>query len=489
MLAAASPLAGDERGNGGERTEGACAVVVVGDHVQHRGVVPALRRREAGPRLEDGVEAGQRSKGAGRAVAGDRHVHQPRVQARQVIPADPEPVHDTRAEVLDDDVGAADEVEEYLVARCALQVEHQRALAAVPADEAEELEAERIAARRLDLDDVGTQLGEQQRTERTRDEIAEVEDTDPLEAGARSVAGRSVRRARRRRRLGQDRRRIGARDRRRARPRRGCVGEDRGRGRLPRRPEHGIVDGNGEAQRARFRITQKVGACADAPAWYVGRAQRRDPRGRRACGEDRLELAADERAHVGAVERHRIALESRMREQVHAVERGEELRPERLREGADEEPAVGRRIEPVARIDAAWIAARGERPAVAGAGHERAAVERERGGEAAHLDRLAGRTAPAGQDRGAHAERGQDAGHVADHRRDEPDGPARPRPLQRLRAPRRREQRLVRRQADSRPSPCRHPAADEFRIRRRHGLVRQHPVDPHEERALGPRVE
>src|SRR5439155_798685 len=104
----------------------------------------ASRRREAGPRLEDGVEAGQRSKGAGRAVAGDRHVHQPRVQARQVIPADPEPVHDTRAEILDDDVGAADEVEEYLVARCALQVEHQRALAAVPADEAEELEAERI---------------------------------------------------------------------------------------------------------------------------------------------------------------------------------------------------------------------------------------------------------------------------------------------------------------------------------------------------------
>src|SRR5438046_1564646 len=139
-LAAASPLAGDERGNGGERTEGACAVVVVSDHVQHRGVVPALRRREAGPRLEDGVEAGQRSKGAGRAVAGDRHVHQPRVQARQVLPADPEPVHDTRAEVLDDDVGAADEVEEYLAARCALQVEYQRALAAVPADEAEEVE-------------------------------------------------------------------------------------------------------------------------------------------------------------------------------------------------------------------------------------------------------------------------------------------------------------------------------------------------------------
>src|SRR5207249_4238958 len=196
VLAAARPLAGDERGDGGERTEGARAVVVVGDHVQHRGVVPALRRREAGPRLEDGVEAGQRSEGPGRAVAGDRHVHQPRVQARQVIPADPEPVHDTRAEVLDDDVGAADEVEEYLAARCALQVEYQRALAAVPADEAEELEPERIAARRLDLDDVGAELGEQQRTERTRDEIAEVEDTDPLEAGARSVAGRSVRRAR-----------------------------------------------------------------------------------------------------------------------------------------------------------------------------------------------------------------------------------------------------------------------------------------------------
>src|SRR5207244_12307211 len=71
VLAAARPLAGDERGNGGKRTEGAGAVVVVGDHVQHRGVGPALRRREAGPRLEDGVEAGQRSKGAGRAVAGE----------------------------------------------------------------------------------------------------------------------------------------------------------------------------------------------------------------------------------------------------------------------------------------------------------------------------------------------------------------------------------------------------------------------------------
>src|SRR5439155_7408892 len=127
------------------------------------------------------------------------------------IPADVERAVEAEAEVVDHDVGGADEVEEDVAARGALQVEREGALAAIPADEAEELEAEGIAAGRLDLHDVGAELGEQQRAEGAGDEAREIEDADAFEARARSVAGGGGEATAPAGRLGQDRRGVGAR--------------------------------------------------------------------------------------------------------------------------------------------------------------------------------------------------------------------------------------------------------------------------------------
>ena len=491
MLAAPGPLAGHERRDGGERAERAGGVVVVGDHVQHGRVVAALGRREARARLEDRVEAGERGERSGGAVARDRGVHQPRIQAREPIPADVEPLHDAGAEVVDHDVGRADEVEEGFATRGTLQVEHEGALAAVPPDEAEELEAEGISAGRLDLHDVGAELGEQQRTEGAGDEAREIEHPDALEAGARSVAGAGAEATPPAGRLGQDRGGVAARQRRRTRRRRGRVGEHDGRRRLPRRPEHRILDGHGQAEDARLGVAEEVGAAADRAAGHVGRAQRLDPGDGRACGEHRLELGPHQRPHVGVEERHRLALQVRMGEEVQAIERREQLGPEHLGERADEEPAVGRRVEPVGGIDAARVAAQRERAPVARARHEGPAVERECPAHAAHVDRLPGGATVAREERRAHAERGEDSRHVADHRRDQPHRTPRPRPLERLDAGGGRQERFLGRQAGVRTAPGGHAAADEIgiRVRWRDGVVGQHRIDMPEQRPPAGRVE
>src|SRR5213078_146194 len=82
-------------------------------------------------------------------------------------------------------ISPAREVEEDLAPLGALQIEHQRALAAVPADEAEGRHAERIAVGRLDLEHLGAEVGEQHGAEGAGDEARQVEDTDALEARAR----------------------------------------------------------------------------------------------------------------------------------------------------------------------------------------------------------------------------------------------------------------------------------------------------------------
>jgi hypothetical protein len=50
----------------------------------------------------------------------------------------------------------------------------------------------RVALRHLDLDHLGAEVGEHRRGERPRDEHREVDDPDPLEAGARAQPGLST---------------------------------------------------------------------------------------------------------------------------------------------------------------------------------------------------------------------------------------------------------------------------------------------------------
>ena len=105
---------------------------------------------------------------AGRAVAGDRAEHDARVDLAQLLEAEPAAFEPAGAHRLDDRVGVAHELEERVAARVGAQVEHDALLA--PADVQEEERdafddrprhpAPVVALRRLDLDDVGAEVGE-----------------------------------------------------------------------------------------------------------------------------------------------------------------------------------------------------------------------------------------------------------------------------------------------------------------------------------------
>src|SRR4051795_6042378 len=125
-----------------------------------------------------------------RAEALQRRVDQPRVELVQVLPREPEAVHDARAEVLDQDVGAVHELAEDLLALVRLHVEGERPLVAVEHREVERVHVRQIAQlaagdvaapRLLDLDDVGSHPREELRADRAGLHVRHVEDADALE--------------------------------------------------------------------------------------------------------------------------------------------------------------------------------------------------------------------------------------------------------------------------------------------------------------------
>jgi hypothetical protein len=182
-LAAGTPLARHERRHRPERSERTRAVVVVGNHVEHGLALPALCDHEARARLEDRVEAGKPVEAALRAA--DRGRHERGVDRAQAIPAEPEALHHAGTEVLDDDIRVADQLLERRAPVGVLQVEHERAFAAVPAVEAVGSHAKRVAVGRLDLDDVGAEVAEQHRTDRAGDEAREIEDANAFQTRLR----------------------------------------------------------------------------------------------------------------------------------------------------------------------------------------------------------------------------------------------------------------------------------------------------------------
>ena len=100
-------------------------------------------------------------------VPGDRAVDDARVHGGDGLVADPEALGDPRPEALDDDVGALCQRECLRPIGVARQVEHHRALAAVPHEEAG-LAAREVTAWRLDLHDVGAVVGEDHGRHRVR---------------------------------------------------------------------------------------------------------------------------------------------------------------------------------------------------------------------------------------------------------------------------------------------------------------------------------
>ena len=163
----------------------------VGDADAGRGrrvLLATAEAGETGQRLDEQVLAGPPDVRAVLAVADAGAVHEPRVPLRERLVAQPEPLHDARPEVLDDDVGLVDQAKRDVDAVGRLEVEDDAALVPVVRDERDahpadvgvlqRVAAHPVARRGLDLDDLSPQVAEDLGGERALRELAEVHDDD-----------------------------------------------------------------------------------------------------------------------------------------------------------------------------------------------------------------------------------------------------------------------------------------------------------------------
>ena len=140
---------------------------------------PAQRHRDI-------VVGRPRTVGPGLAEAGDRAMDQPGVGGLEDVLSQSELGHDRRAGSSPAARRRARELEQDRSSRVGAQVELDAALAAIVGDEVRAVlpaaeAAERIALRRLDLDDLGAEIGQHQARERRRDHRAQLDDAHALE--------------------------------------------------------------------------------------------------------------------------------------------------------------------------------------------------------------------------------------------------------------------------------------------------------------------
>ena len=154
---------------------------------------------EAAHRLGDDVVSGQVGVGAGAgariAEAADGGVDEAWVALGERFVGEAEALHDAGGEVLDEHVRLFGQAHDRLFAAGRLEVEHEAALVAVEAGviAAEGAlgvvvgegagEAGHLAAGRLDLDDVGAEVGEEHRAVGAGEGLGEVEDADAWRGG------------------------------------------------------------------------------------------------------------------------------------------------------------------------------------------------------------------------------------------------------------------------------------------------------------------
>jgi hypothetical protein len=184
------------------------------------------RRRQSADGVGDGIADPQRR---ARGVAGDAHdagealhdlvigrivpqrsvlpeagngaVDEAGLQLAQRVIAEPEPLHHSRPEILDDDIGGAQQAAEHLLAGLALEIDGDRTLAGVLGEERRphqrlveggigaELAREIAHAGRLHLDDLGAQQRELIGSERPCEHIGEIEDANAAEKPAHHPPG------------------------------------------------------------------------------------------------------------------------------------------------------------------------------------------------------------------------------------------------------------------------------------------------------------
>ena len=153
---------------------------VVGRRVagqRRRAVGIAGHRRDAGRRLDDVVE--RRIVAAVHPETGQRDADDLLVVLPQRLVGEPEPADRRRLHIDQQRMRIRDEFAEPLLARLRPQVETDALLVAVQAGEVAVADlAGDLAARRLDLDDLGAEVGQQHRGVRACEHDADLEDAD-----------------------------------------------------------------------------------------------------------------------------------------------------------------------------------------------------------------------------------------------------------------------------------------------------------------------
>ena len=210
----------------GDRPEHAGRQVADGDADLGRLTAGRIRlagdRHQAGRGLDDEVVAGSVGEWAIGAVAADGQVDQARIEAVQLVVGEAKPRQAADAEVLDQDVAPREQPRQHLAASGLLEVEAEAALVAVDGQvvgrlasvgrvrarvtgriglarlggtgEGRSPGARAIAVRRLDLDHVGTEVGQEHRAVRPRQDRRQVADDEarertPPRHGWRSIVG------------------------------------------------------------------------------------------------------------------------------------------------------------------------------------------------------------------------------------------------------------------------------------------------------------
>jgi hypothetical protein len=184
VLAAAGMAALVQRRQYRDRAEHAAHHVVDGRAGAQRAVAPAGHVGESPHHLHDLVEPGAALIRAGKEAL-ERAINESGIHLAQRLLAESQLVHRAGLEVLGHHVRARDELQHGLAPARRLDIDGEALLVAVVSREearagGDEL-AGMIAVGRLDLDDLGTQVGEDQPAGRPHHHVAELRDPDALE--------------------------------------------------------------------------------------------------------------------------------------------------------------------------------------------------------------------------------------------------------------------------------------------------------------------
>ena len=187
MLALAGALAREQRSGDRLRRGNSCQFVGQNGAQQPRArlIGSRLHRREPRKTLDNGIVGRLLGVRALLAKAADRHIDNARRDGAHGLLADAEPVGNTGAEILHNDIGAGGELQQGLTAARRLQVEHDRALVTVVVEKrgGEPCPPVTAGARRVtavgrfDLDHVGPLIGEDHRRQRPRHIRGQVDDS------------------------------------------------------------------------------------------------------------------------------------------------------------------------------------------------------------------------------------------------------------------------------------------------------------------------